>query len=451
MTTTSAPSRVGLPTIERYWLSTPAQPPGPEPEPVAFPVEAVRRDFPILHREVDGKPLIWLDNAATTQKPTSVIEALSTYYARYNSNVHRGAHSLAREATEAHEGARATSARFLGAASPSEIVFVRGATEGINLVANSWGQDNISTGDEIVLTTMEHHANIVPWQLLAARKRARLRVVPLDETGALDQEAFARLLNNNTKLVSFSHVSNVLGTIAPAKEMIALAHRYGAKVLVDGAQAVGHFPVDVQDLDADFYVLSGHKLFGPTGIGALFAKHDILSRMSPWQAGGNMIENVSFEKTTYADVPHRMEAGTANIGGAIGLAAAMDYVENLDRDQAERYEQYLTAYAMRALSGLPGLRHIGTTPDKVGVLSVLIDGTDPTKLAEHLDGDGIAVRSGHHCAQPAINRYGLTNVLRPSLAFYNTTQDIDSLVGSITEYLAGAEAGASRSDQPKGG
>jgi cysteine desulfurase/selenocysteine lyase len=433
-------------TISRYWLTEPQAPPAPEPAQVAFPVEAVRRDFPILHREVDGAPLIWLDNAATTQKPRRVIEAIVEYYTRYNANVHRGAHTLAREATAAYENARATVAGFVGAGAPEEIVFVRGATEAINLVAGSWGEDNIHTGDEIVLTTLEHHSNIVPWQLLATRKRARLRVVPIDEQGAVDQEEYRAALSNRTKLVALSHVSNVLGTVLPVRDMIALAHRNGARVLIDGAQAVGHFPVDVRDLDADFYVLSGHKLFAPTGIGALYGKHDLLTGMRPWQGGGSMIEHVGFDHTTYADIPQRLEAGTGHISGAIGLAAAIDYVRGLDRTAAEGYENYLTRYATAALSRIPGLRLFGTTPDKIAVLAFLIEHTDPAAIAGYLDQQGIAVRAGHHCAQPALASYGVTSLVRPSLAFYNTTQEVDALVAALSAYPGEPDGTRPRTD-----
>lgn len=406
---------------------------------VSFPVDAIRRDFPILHREVNGKPLIWLDNAATTQKPTGVIETLVEYYSTYNSNVHRGAHALAREATEALEGSRAKVAGFLGAARPEEVVFVRGATEGINLVASSWGGANVQTGDEIILSTLEHHANIVPWQQLAKDKRAKLRVIPIDDTGAIDLEKYEQMLNQRTALVAISHASNVLGTIVPVREMITIAHRYGARVLVDGAQAVGHFPVDVQALDADFYVLSGHKLFAPTGIGALFAKQEVLDGMPPWQTGGNMIEKVEFGKSTFAQQPHRMEAGTLNIAGAIGLGAAVDYLNGLDRNMAEAHENHLAQYASQALARIPGLRQFGATPDKIAVHSFLIDGTDPMAVASFLDQQGIAVRAGHHCAQPTLARFGETSTIRPSLSFYNTMEEVDALVQALHAYLESPE------------
>jgi cysteine desulfurase / selenocysteine lyase len=423
----------------RYWLADPpAEPEQPREQP-AFPVEAIRRDFPILHREVNGRPLIWLDNAATTQKPEQVIEAVSEFYAAHNSNVHRGAHSMARRATEQYEEARAAVAGFLGAGGPEEIVFVRGTTEAINLVAQSWGRSNICTGDEIVLTTLEHHANIVPWQMLADDKRARLMVVPLDERGGVDMAAYEDLLSSRTKLVALSHASNVLGTVPPVKEMTALAHRYDARVLIDGAQAVGHFPVDVTDLGADFYAFSGHKVFAPTGIGALFGKSELLEQMAPWQGGGNMIDRVSFDHTTYAPPPHRFEAGTGHIAGAVGLRAALDHVTAVGRDAIAGYEDWLTGYAMAALATLPGITQLGTMPGKIGVLAFLSDRATPEAIASQLDAAGIQVRAGHHCAQPTLRHFGVESAARPSLSLYNTREEVDALVSTLSAYLEQSE------------
>ncbi|CCH31774.1 cysteine desulfurase [Actinosynnema sp. NPDC047251] len=424
-------------TTARYWLreSVPAR--VPAPRAADFPVAAIRRDFPILHRPVDGNPLVWLDNAATTQKPLAVVESLVDYYLHDNSNVHRGAHALARRATEAYEGARAKVAAFLGAGGPEEVVFVRGTTEAVNLVAGSWGEAEVRAGDEIVLTELEHHANIVPWQQLARRRRATLKVVPIDATGALDLDAFRALLSQRTALVAVTHASNVLGTVPPIREMVALAHRYGARVLVDGAQAVGHFPVDVRALDVDFYVLSGHKMFAPTGIGVLYAKREVLATMGPWQTGGNMIDRVTFGGSTFAGQPHRMEAGTADIAGAVGLGAAVDYLRGLDRERVRAHERHLAEHACRALAEVPGLRLFGAAPGRVAVHSFLVDGTDPVALAAHLDRRGIAVRVGHHCAQPTLAALGEAVTVRASPAFYNTTDEVDALVGAVLEFVAG--------------
>jgi cysteine desulfurase/selenocysteine lyase len=426
-----------------YWLADPPEEPEQPREQPAFPVEAIRRDFPILHREVNGRPLIWLDNAATTQKPTQVIETVSEFYAAHNSNVHRGAHTMARRATEQYEEARAAVAGFLGASTPDEIVFVRGTTEAINLVAQSWGRSNVCTGDEIVLTTLEHHANIVPWQLLAGDKRARLKVVPLDERGGIDMAAYEDILSSRTKLVALSHASNVLGTVPPVKEMIALAHRYDARVLIDGAQSVGHFPVDVTDLDADFYAFSGHKLFAPTGIGALFGKAELLKQMEPWQGGGNMIDRVEFDHTTYAPPPHRFEAGTGHIAGAVGLRAALDYVNAVGRDAIADYEDWLTGYAMAALAAIPGITQLGTMPGKIGVLAFLSDRASPEEIASQLDAAGIQVRAGHHCAQPTLRHFGAESAARPSLSLYNTREKVDALVSVLASYLEQSETSVS--------
>ncbi|SHN29098.1 cysteine desulfurase [Streptomyces yunnanensis] len=397
----------------------------------SFTPELARRDVPILHRTVNGKPLVWLDNGATTHKPRQVIEAVSGFYGAGNSNIHRGAHTMAREATEAYEAGRAAVARFLGAGSPDEIVFARGTTEAINLVAQSWGRANLGPGDDILVPVLEHHSNIVPWQLVAKETRARVVPVPLRPDGQIDLDAYADRLSMRTRLVALSQASNVLGTVPPVKEMTALAHRYRAKVLVDGAQAVAHFPVDVQDLDADFYVFSGHKLFAPTGIGALYAKPEILQTMAPWQGGGNMIESVSFDRTSYAPVPHLLEAGTGHIAGVVGLLAAINWLTGFDRPAVAAYETELLAYAQQALAAVPGLDLIGSAADRIAVLTFTMAGHDPGRIADWLDRDGIAVRAGHHCAQPALAHYGLESAARASLALYNTPEEVDQLVASL--------------------
>jgi len=397
----------------------------------AFDVLAVRRDFPILKELVNGRPLAWLDNAATTQKPQSVIDRLSYFYQHENSNIHRAAHELAARATDAYEGARDKIAKFLNASSSDEIVFVRGTTEAINLVAKSWGKKHIGEGDEILITHLEHHANIVPWQMLCAETGAKLRVAPVDEDGQVLLSEYERLLNGRTKLVSFTQVSNALGTVTPAKQMIEMAHRYGAKVLLDGAQSVSHMRADVQYLDCDFFVFSGHKVFAPTGIGALYGKPEVLEDMPAWQGGGNMIEDVTFEKTRYHPAPAKFEAGTGNIADAVGLGAAIDYVQKLGIDNINRYEHELLVYAMKEMRTIPGLRLIGTAPDKTSVLSFVLDGYQTTEVGEALNKEGIAVRTGHHCAQPILRRFGLEATVRPSLAFYNTHEEIDRLVGVV--------------------
>lgn len=416
---------------------TDAQSPGAAHPP--FDVNAIRRDFPILNERVNGRPLVWLDNAATTQKPQAVIDRLGYFYQHENSNIHRAAHELAARSTDAYEGARATCARFLNAPSAEGIVFVRGATEAINLVAQSWGRQNLDAGDEIVITWLEHHANIVPWQQLCAETGAVLRVVPVDNDGQVLLDAYQKLLGNRTRLVSLTQVSNALGTVTPAREMVELAHRVGARVLVDGAQAVSHLPVDVQQLDCDWYVFSGHKVFGPTGIGVLYGKQDLLNAMQPWQGGGNMIADVTFEHTRYQTAPARFEAGTGNIADAVGLGAALDYVLNIGMANIARYEHELLRYATAKLNGVPGLRHIGTAPDKAGVLSFVLEGFRSEDIGAALNRDGIAVRSGHHCAQPILRRFGLENTVRPSLALYNTCADIDALAASLLRIQGGRE------------
>jgi len=403
-----------------------------------FDVHAVRRDFPILAERVNGYPLVWLDNAATTQKPRVVIDRLATFYRRENSNIHRAAHELAARATDAYENARTGVARFLHAASADEVVFARGSTEAINLVAQSWGRENLQAGDEIVVSWLEHHANIVPWQLLCAETGALLRVIPVDDDGQIILSDYQKLLNGRTKLVAFTHVSNALGTITPAAEMIELAHRVGARVLLDAAQSVSHLPVDVQSLDCDWLVFSGHKIFGPTGIGVLYGKAELLEAMPPWQGGGNMIADVTFEQTRYQTAPARFEAGTGNIADAVGLAAALDYVSQLGLANIARYEHELLDYAMHALRSVPGLRLIGTAAEKTSVLSFILPGHDPLDIGKALNRVGIAVRAGHHCAQPILRRFGLEATVRPSLAFYNTYDEIDRLVSQVKALQCGS-------------
>ncbi len=394
-------------------------------------MEAIRRDFPALHQRVNGKPLIWLDNAATTHKPQSVIDATSHFYSRDNSNIHRAAHTLAFRATELYEAGREKVQRFIGAADPSEIVFVRGTTEAINLVAQTYGRTHIGQGDEILLNTMEHHANIVPWQMLAEQTGATLRVAPINDAGELILEKFAALLGPRTKLVAVTHVSNALGTINPVEQLIAMAHTHGVPVIIDGAQSTPHMPINVQVMDCDFFVFSGHKIFGPTGIGVLYGKAAHLEDMPPYQGGGNMIQDVTFTKTTYQGVPQRFEAGTQDIAGVVGLGAAIDYLTRVGMPAIFAYEHELLVYATHALSSVRGLRPIGTASAKASVLSFVIDGIPNDKVARHLDLHGIAVRSGHHCALPTARRYGLPGTVRPSLAFYNTQDEIDTLVYAL--------------------
>ncbi|MEU7225945.1 SufS family cysteine desulfurase [Streptomyces chrestomyceticus] len=428
-TATTVPTTPAVPTTDPTIGSVPQQFPGAQRG--AFSPEMARRDVPILHRLVNGRPLVWLDNGATTQKPRQVIEAVAAFYGSANSNIHRGAHSMARDATALYEAGRAAVADFLGAPSPEEIVFVRGTTEAINLVAQTWGRANVGPGDDILVPVLEHHSDIVPWQQLAAETHARVVPVPLLPDGQIDQFAYADLLSSRTRLVAVSHASNVLGTVPPVAEMTALAHRYGAKVLVDGAQAVAHFPVDVQALDADFYAFSGHKLFAPTGIGALYAKPELLASMAPWQGGGNMIESVSFDRTTFAPAPHLFEAGTGHISGVVGLLAALDWLSSFDHEAVAAYETQLLAYAQQALAAVPGLRVLGEAPDRIGVLAFTLAGHDSTAVAQALDLEGVAVRSGHHCAQPALAHYGLDSAVRASLALYNTPEEVDQLAASL--------------------
>ncbi|GGD68712.1 cysteine desulfurase [Emticicia aquatilis] len=402
-----------------------------------FDANLIKKDFPILAERVNGKPLIWLDNAATTQKPKQVIDRISYFYEHENSNIHRAAHELAARATDAYEAARQKVQHFLNAGSINEIIFVRGATEAINLVAQSWGEQNLVAGDEIIVSNLEHHANIVPWKRLADRKGLKLRVIPVDDDGQILLDEYSKLLNPRTKLVSFTQVSNALGTITPAKQIVEMAHAAGAKALVDGAQSVSHMRVDVRDLNADFFVFSGHKVFGPTGIGVLYGKEDILNATEPWQGGGNMIQDVTFEHIKYHNAPNRFEAGTGNIADAVGLGAAIDYVTRIGMDVIGQYEHYLLEYATHLLKQVPGLRLIGTAANKARVLSFTLQGYTNDQVGQALNQEGIAVRTGHHCAQPILRRMGLETTVRPSLAFYNTCSDVDTLVSVLHRLKSG--------------
>lgn len=402
----------------------------------AFDVNAVRRDFPILQERINGKPLVWLDNAATTHKPRQVIERISHFYAHENSNIHRAAHTLAARATDAYEHAREVVRRFINAPDVNEVIFVRGTTEAINLVAQSWGGQNVGEGDEIIVSHLEHHANIVPWQQLAQAKGAKLRVIPVDDQGQIRLDEYEKLLNDRTKIVAIGHVSNVLGTVVPVKEVVARARARGIVTLVDGAQSIAHTPVDVQDIGADFFVFSGHKVFAPTGIGALWGRREVLEAMPPWQGGGNMIADVTFEKTVFQPLPNTFEAGTGNIADAVGLGAALEYVERIGIENISRYEHALVDYGMQQLATIPGLHLIGTVPGKASVLSFVLNGYTTDEVGKALNAEGIAVRTGHHCAQPILRRFGVETAVRPSLAFYNTFDEIDLLVREVRK-LAG--------------
>ncbi len=394
-------------------------------------INHIRAQFPALHQDVNGKPLVYLDNGATTQKPQCVIDALSEYYRLNNSNVHRGAHTLSDRATQQFEDARKTLQAFLNAAKAEEIVWTRGTTESINIVAATWGRQNIKAGDEILVTGMEHHSNIVPWQMLCAHTGATLRPIPVKDNGELDMNAYADMLSDKVKLVSVVHVSNALGTINPVAEIIKQAHAVGAKVMVDGAQAVSHWNVDVQTLDVDFYAFSGHKLFGPTGIGVLYGKEDLLNSMPPYQGGGEMIEHCSFDKTTYNVLPYKFEAGTPNIAGAIGLAAAINYLNGLDRVLLEQHENNLLERANELADKLGGLRKIGTASNKASVFSFLLDGAHPADVGTLLDQQGIAVRTGHHCAMPIMEQFNVPGTVRASFSFYNTMDDVERLFAGL--------------------
>ncbi len=396
-----------------------------------FDVEAVRNDFPILKERVHGKALVYLDNAATTQKPQAVIDSLVDYYTHYNANVHRAVHLLSVRATEACDVAREKVKRFINAGSTDEIVFVRGATEALNLVAQTHGRQNIGSGDEVLITGLEHHSNIVPWQMLCEEKGAHLRVVHIDERGVVPLDEFQNALNERTRVVALSHVSNALGTVNPLAEMVEMAHRSKAVVVVDGAQAVPHIQVDVRKLNADFYAFSGHKLFGPTGIGVLYGKRALFEAMPPFQGGGDMIRSVTFEKTEYNVLPYKFEAGTPDVAGIIGLGVAIDYVSRIGLDNIAAYETELLAYATESISRLEGIRIIGTAPHKASVLSFVMDGVHPHDIGTILDQQGIAVRTGHHCAQPVMDRYLIPATTRASVAFYNTAAEIDALMAGL--------------------
>jgi len=397
----------------------------------AFDAPARRGDFPILRERVNGHPLVYLDNAATTQKPQCVIDVLTGYYAGYNANVHRGVHTLSQRATDAYEAARGHVARFLNAASPAEIVYTRGTTDAINLVAQSFARPRLAPGDEIVISAMEHHSNIVPWQLVCGQTGALLKVVPIDDAGEFVFEAYERLLGPRTKLVAVTHVSNALGSVTPIARIVATAHAANVPVLVDGAQAVSHLPVDVAGLDCDFYAFSGHKIFGPTGIGALYGKTAHLEAMPPYQGGGDMIRSVTFEKTEYNDLPYKFEAGTPNIAGAIGMGAAVEYVVAAGIDAISAHERELLAYATAQVRAIPGLRIIGTAKEKAGILSFTLDGVHAHDVGTILDHEGIAIRAGHHCAMPVMAQFGVAGTARASLALYNTREDVDALVAGL--------------------
>lgn len=397
-----------------------------------FDVEEVRKDFPILKRFVNGKPLVYLDNAATSQKPQAVIDALTHYYTHDNANIHRGLYFLSELATENYESARLKAKEFINAMSVSEIVFVRGTTEAINLVASSLCRaKHFKDGDDVIISHMEHHANIVPWQLMSSRKKINLKVIPINDAGELDIDEYEKMITEKTKLVSVVHISNALGTINPVKKIIEIAHSKRIPVLLDGAQATPHIPVDIQELDADFYVFSGHKVFGPTGIGILYGKTEYLEMMPPYQGGGDMIRTVTFEKTTYDDIPRKFEAGTPNIAGGIALGAALDYLMQFDRKELAEYENELLVYGTEKLLQIDGLRIIGTAKEKASVISFVIDGIHPYDIGTIIDTDGIAIRTGHHCTQPIMQRYNLPATARASFAFYNTKEEIDKLVHGI--------------------
>jgi cysteine desulfurase / selenocysteine lyase len=401
--------------------------------PIVFDAERIRKDFPILHQQVNGHPLVYLDNAATTQKPEAVINAISNYYRHDNSNVHRGAHSLSDRATAQFEGARQKAASFINAPASAQIIWTRGTTEGINLVANCWGRSGLKAGDRILVSAMEHHSNIVPWQMVAQLTGAAVEAIPVDATGTIDMTAFAAMLDERVRMVAVGHVSNAFGTINPIADIIRLAHQAGALVLIDGAQAIAHWPVDVQTLDCDFYVFSAHKLFGPTGLGVLYGKRELLEAMPPYQGGGEMIESVSFAGTTYNQLPYKFEAGTPDIAGAIGLGAAIDYLNSIDREAAAQHEHALLAYAEEKARAFPGLRLIGTAKEKASVMSFLLEGAHPSDIGMLLDQQGVAVRTGHHCAQPIMDHYEIPGTVRASFSFYNTFEDVDRLFAALAK------------------
>ncbi|WLD57430.1 cysteine desulfurase [Salinispirillum sp. LH 10-3-1] len=396
-----------------------------------FDVEQVRQDFPILQQQVNGHPLVYLDNAATTQKPESVIQAIVDYYRNDNSNVHRGAHTLSDRATEKFEGARTKVAEFINAPSSAQVLWTRGTTESINMVAATWGRQNLQAGDRVLVSALEHHSNIVPWQMIAGAVGATVEPIPVDASGTLDLSAFRQMLDARVKMVSVQHVSNALGTIHPIDDMIAMAHAVGAKVMIDGAQAISHWPVDVQALDCDFYAFSAHKLFGPTGLGVLYGKRELLEAMPPYQGGGEMIETVSFTGTTYNQLPYKFEAGTPDIAGAIGLGAAIDYLSQLDRRGAAAHEQALLKYAEDKARQTEGVKLIGTSPYKTSVMSFVLEGAHPADLGMIMDQQGVAVRTGNHCAQPIMDQFGIPGTVRASFSFYNTFDDVDRLFAAL--------------------
>ena len=401
------------------------------PEVATLDVERIRNDFPILHQEVNGRPLVYLDNAATTQKPTVVIDALRHYYEQDNANIHRGVHTLAERSTAAYEATRQAVQSFIGAGEVEEVIFTQGTTDGINLVAASYGRSHLREGDEIIISTMEHHSNIVPWQLLCEATGATLKVIPINDAGELLMDDYRALLSDRTKLVSVVHVSNSLGTINPVKEIIDLAHQHSAVVLIDGAQSTPYLDIDVQDLDCDFYVFSGHKMFGPTGMGVLYGKRPLLEAMPPYRGGGEMIRTVSFEKTTYNDIPYKFEAGTPNIADTVALRFAVEYINRLGKTAMREHGDTLLAYAHDALITIPGLRIIGTAQEKMNVVSFVVDGIFHFDLGQLLDAGGIAVRTGHHCTEPLMHRFGLEGTARASFSIYNTQEEVDALVGSL--------------------
>ena len=398
---------------------------------LGFDVKKIRNDFPILHQIINGKPLIYLDNAATSQKPKNVLDAIEKYYREYNSNIHRGVHTLSENATEAYELARLKVKNFINAQSNKEIIFVRGATEAINLVAQSFGRNSLNENDEIIITELEHHANIVPWQLLREQTGATLKFIPINDNGELITEEYEKLLSKNTKIVAVGHISNALGTINPIKTIIDMAHEYGAKVLIDGAQATSHTSVDVQKLDCDFYAFSGHKVFGPTGVGVLYGKEALLEKMPPYQGGGDMIKMVTMTETQYNDLPYKFEAGTPNISGTIGLGAAIDYVNEIGLENISQYENELLNYANQLASEITGLKFIGTAKQKTSILSFTLKGIHPHDIGTILNNEGIAIRTGHHCAMPVMERFKIPATSRASFAFYNTHEEIDALIKAI--------------------
>jgi cysteine desulfurase/selenocysteine lyase len=400
-----------------------------------FDVAAIRKQFPVLERKVKGKNLVYFDNAATAQKPQVVIDALVNYYHQYNANIHRGIHSLAEEATAAFEATRDTVKEFINAKYREEIIFTRGVTEGINLVAATWGRQNIKEGDEIIISGMEHHSNIVPWQILCLEKKAKLKVIPVDDNGELVMSEFEKLITPKTKLVSIVHASNSLGTINPVKNIIEIAHRHNIPVLVDGAQSSVHLNIDVQDMDCDFFVISSHKVYGPTGVGVLYGKKELLEEMSPYMGGGEMIKEVTFDKTTYNDLPYKFEAGTPNIADTVAFKAALDIVNEVGKDNIRKHEEALTKYAMEKLSKIDGVRLIGTAKHKTSVVSFIVDGVHPQDMGILLDNYGIAVRTGHHCCQPLMNRFEIPGTVRASFAMYNTKEEVDELVKGVEKAI----------------